>query len=182
MSNTNPPGGNREGYLTVSSEYGGFTYTFNFYQGFVRRLAFRPRGSAQEIEVYVQQGTYYVPQPPHGRRGPDAVSTVSISGGPDALDIELEVDDRPQNDRYRGPIEGFVLRTQRDGTPGDHDRSVRALRGGNQVRSLSVQKRPEHAPVVPVIPVFERAYDGGTSSDEETFAVDNNVRTCPPDC
>jgi len=171
------PADNREGYITVDAQHAGHTYTFTFYQGFVRLLTFQPK-SGGTIKVYEQQGTYYVPQPPQGRKGPDPVSTVSISGGPDNLDIELRVDDRPQDPRYRGPIESFQLRTQPRGTPGPMpDPAVRAIQGADQIRSIVVRKRPQGGP--------GRAYDGGaatTSSDGDTFEFENMTKTCPPDC
>lgn len=169
------PANDREGYVTVDAQHAGHTYQFTFYQGFVRLLKFRPKGGG-EIKVYEQEGTYHVPQPPEGRKGPDAVSTVTITGGPDSLDIELRVDDSPQDARYRGPIEGFEVRTQPRGTPGGgQDASVTAIRGADQIRSIVVRKRTAAA--------HERAYDGGeTTTSEDTFTVENMTKTCPPDC
>lgn len=172
MTDTASLATDREGYITASVEHAGKTYRFTFYQGFVRRLALRPRGG-EEIEVYLQQGTYHVPQPQQGKKGPDPVSTIAIAGGPDDLDIELRVDDSPQDDQYRGPIESIQLTTQPGGTPGDQDPSVRPIRGADQIRSLVVRKRSGTA--------YERAYDGGDSSGD-TVTVDNDTITCPPFC
>lgn len=172
MSDVTSPATDREGYITATAQHAGHTYRFTFYQGFVRRLALRPKGGG-EVEVYLQKEKYYVPQPPQGEKGPDPVSTIAVSGGPDDLDIELRVDDNPQDDRYRGPIQSIEVQMQPRGTPGgDQDPSVRPIRGADQIRSIVVRKRSG--------PAYERAYDGGTSGD--TLVVDNDSDTCPPNC
>jgi hypothetical protein len=155
-----------EGYAQRTIQVDGVAMTFTFYMGFASRVSYTPKGGA-EIVVYEQEGVFHVP----GGGGPLAQSTMWITGGPDELDVELEVNDGPRNPpEYRGPIESFQVTTRRGGGGGSNPR-VRPVKGGNSVSSVQVQLRGESDSVRPHMPA-----DGGTTD------VKNDSATCPPHC
>lgn len=168
----------REGYLTVAYPYQGTVYSFTFYEGFVGRIVLRPQGGPPEV-VYQQQGVYHIPQASSGEvRGPDQVSTVTIAGGPSALDIELEVDNGPQDDRFQGPIKQFRVRARRErGAANGQGRgpSVRVFRGEDQVESLSVEMKSGRG-------VTRGGVEAYQTSDGDEVVVENEAVTCPPAC
>jgi hypothetical protein len=171
----------REGYLTVAYPYQGTVYTFTFYEGFVGRILLRPQGGEQVV-VYKQQGVYHVPQPASGElRYADVHSTVKIKGGPAALDIELGVDDGPQ-EQGRGPIKKIKLRGRKDkNAPKGQDRgsaggpAVRILRGEDQIASLDMELKTSPSVVRGGVEAFQ-------ASGDDEVVVENNAETCPPDC
>lgn len=172
-----PVSENRDGYVTVSVTLAGHSYDFNFYKGFVRRLTLQ-RAESEVIEVYEQDGVYHVPQPPHQKKGPDPISTVRILGGPNALDIELRVEDTPQDERYRGPIESIRLWTGRgEGGAGEQGPSVRATRGGNQIAKLEVRTRPGRG-----VPNSPTSRDDSEQGGGDVIEIENSASTCPPTC
>lgn len=169
MSNGKP------GYRTVTAEYDGHTYTFTFYEGFVSELNLRPRGSRETIQVYKQQGVFKVP----GGGAPEARTTLTIQGGPDDLDIELDVNDAPNGSpSYTGPIDGFNVRTRKNGPPFEpSERRVTPSRGANQVASIYVRMKGAAAAGAAG---RGRMFDGGGSGDD--VDVSNSAETCPPNC
>lgn len=155
-----------DGYAQRTVTVNGAAMTFTFYMGFVSRLTHTPEGG-DEILVYQQEGVFRVP----GGKAPDANSKLWITGGPDGLDVELEIEDGPLDSRtFQGPIQGFQVVTRRSGGNGQGQR-VRALKGADQVASIRVQMRGQGGGVVPHMP------GGGGSTD-----VTNTPITCPPNC
>lgn len=174
---------NDQGYLTVAYPYQGTVYNFTFYEGFVGRLLLRPQGG-DEVVVYQQQGTYYVPQPPSGElRYPDVQSTVKIKGGPSELDIELGVDDGPQV-KGRGPIKKIKLRARKAGGAADAQPkrqggakgpSVDILKGAAQVASLGFELKD--GPTRGGVEALQTTPPG-----DDEVVVENDADTCPPNC
>lgn len=155
-----------EGYAQRTITVDGQPMTFTFYMGFASRVTHTPSGG-EEILVYQQEGVFRVP----GGGAPQANSKMWITGGPDELDVELEIDDSPIGPPdYLGPIEGFNVVTKRNGGGGGQGR-VRAAKGGNQVAGIRVRVRGESGGVFPHMPG-----DGGGTD------VSNTPLTCPPHC
>jgi hypothetical protein len=156
-----------EGYTSRTIQVEGQDMTFTFYMGFASAVTYTPRGGAT-IPVYTQDGTFHVP----GGVGPSADCKMWIVGGPDDLDVELEIDDSPRPaPSYRGPIESFQVVTNRHGGGGGTSPRVKAKRGGDKVHSINVQVRGEGGGVFPHMPE-----SGGTTD------VTNHAATCPPVC
>jgi hypothetical protein len=155
-----------EGYATRTIQVSGVDMTFTFYMGFASAVTYTPKGG-ETIQVYTQEGTFHVP----GGVGPSDNCKMWIVGGPDDLDVELEIDDspRPAPD-FKGPIERFDVVTKRNGGGGT-SRRVKPKKGGDKVASISVQVRGEAGGVYPHMPD-----DGGTTG------VSNLAVTCPPHC
>lgn len=155
-----------EGYAQRTITVGGVPMTFTFYLGFASRVTHTPSGG-EEILVYQQEGVFQVP----GGGGPAESCKMWITGGPDDLDVELEIDDSPRvAPDFRGPIEGFNVVTRRNGGGGGQGR-VRAQKGGNKVASIRIKVRGEGGGVFPHMPG-----DGGDTG------VNNDAVTCPPTC
>lgn len=166
----------KAGYKTVTAEHDGHTYTFTFYEGFVSELNLRPKGGTETLQVYKQQDCFHVP----GGGAPDAQTTLTIQGGPDDLDIELDVDDAPNdNPKYTGPVAGFNVRTRKGGTPYQPtEQRVKPTRGANQVASITVRMNDGGGAAGAA--GSARMFDGGGSGDDVT--VKNTAQTCPPFC
>ena len=155
-----------EGYAQRTITVDGQPMTFTFYMGFASRVTHRPNGGS-EIVVYEQEGVFHVP----GGGSPEARTKMWISGGPDSLDVELEIDDGPMlPPSYRGPIQDFQVVTRKNGGGGQSAR-VRAVRGADKVASIHVTTRGGDGGVFPHMP------GGGGSTD-----VTNAATTCPPTC
>ena len=162
----------KHGYETKTIEYDGHEYTFGFYKGFVSRVVFKPAGG-KEIVVYNQNGeVYHVPQEKgQPLRGPDARSTLSVSGGPHNYDIEVEVDDSPQHpEKFTGPVKRVDLGLQPPGRRYEASHpNANARRGHEHVSRITVHT--DRGGV--------HGMQGG-GGDEVTF--DNNSIVCPPFC
>jgi hypothetical protein len=155
-----------DGYAQRTIQVQGVPMTFTFYKGFASRVSYTPQGGA-EIPVYQQEGVFKVP----GGGGPAASSKMWISGGPDALDVELEIDDSPRPaPNYDGPIESFDVTTRRGGGGASNPR-VRPIKGQHHVTAVQVQLKRADASVRPHMPA-----DGGTTT------VVNTAQCCPPTC
>ncbi|HYJ78375.1 MAG TPA: hypothetical protein VEW03_02140 [Longimicrobiaceae bacterium] len=160
-----------DGYQTETIEHDGHRYTFRFYKGFARRVGFKPAGG-DEIEVYDQKGVvFHVAQNGGSGKGPDARSTINITGGPHNYDIEVEIDDSPQHpEKLTGPVKRVELGLQPRGTPfGTHHPNAKAVRGHEHLARITVHS--DRGGV--------HAMQGG-GGDEVTF--DNTPITCPPFC
>jgi hypothetical protein len=155
-----------EGYAQSTIEVNGVPMTFTYYLGFASRVSYTPQGGT-EIPVYQQKDTFHVP----GGGGPAATCKLWITGGPDELDVELEIDDSPRpGPKFEGPIESFDVTTKRGGGAASNPR-VRPIKGGHQVAAVRVQLRADGASVRPHMPE-----SGGTTT------VTNTPITCPPFC
>jgi hypothetical protein len=155
-----------EGYGQTTINVSGSPMTFTYYLGFASRVSYTPQGGS-EILVYQQSETFQVP----GGGAPAAQCKLWIAGGPDALDVELEIDDTPRPaPQYQGPIESIEVTTRKSGGGGSNPR-VRPIKGGNQVSQIHVQMKSDAAAVRPHMPT-----GGGTTT------VTNEAKTCPPDC
>ena len=156
-----------DGYAQRTIQVNGIDMTFTFYMGFASRVSYTPKGGS-EILVYQQEGTFRVP----GGGGPAAQSTMWITGGPDSLDVVLEINDGPRNPpEYKGTIEDFHVTTKKAGGGGQGNDKVRVLKGDKQVTKIDVQPRGSSGSVRPHMPE-----DGGTTG------VTNHAATCPPVC
>jgi hypothetical protein len=157
-----------EGYAQRTIQVEGRDLTFTFYMGFVSRLTHTPRGG-KEVLVYQQEGVFKVP----GGVAPEPRTKLWITGGPDELDVELEVNDGPIGPPdFQGPIQGFQVVTRRAGGEGaSSNPRVRPGKGAAQVASIRVEERGRGG-VFPHMPPG----DGGTTD------VTNTAQTCPPHC
>ncbi|CAA9298886.1 MAG: hypothetical protein AVDCRST_MAG68-233 [uncultured Gemmatimonadetes bacterium] len=159
-----------EGYVTRTIQVDGVSMSFTFYMGFASRVTYTPK-NGDPILVYQQEGTYYVPN----RQAPDAVSTLSIQGGPDGLDVEIEIDDQPLNPpNYRGPVGKIEVKTRKQvPEPRGNGKHYKVLRGANQVEAVNVvpQEQMESGGVYAY-----QSTDGGTTT------ATNHAATCPPTC
>ena len=164
------PSTQREGYTTRTVDVEGVPMTFTFYMGFASRVTYTPK-NGEPILVYQQEGTYYVPN----RQAPDAVSTLTIQGGPDGLDVEIEIDDKPIGPpNYRGPVGKIEVKTKKQvPTPKGNGKYYKVLKGANQVEAVNVvtQDQVESGGVQAY-----QAPDGGTTT------ATNTAHTCPPYC
>jgi hypothetical protein len=155
-----------DGYTQRTIQVNGVSMTFTFYMGFASRVSYTPQGAA-EILVYQQAGTFHVP----GGVGPAAESKMWITGGPDDLDVELEIDDTPRPaPNYNGPIESFDVTTKRGGGSATNPR-VKPVKGQHHVTNIQVQLKGDTASVRTHMPT-----DGGTTT------VVNTAQCCPPTC
>jgi hypothetical protein len=155
-----------EGYAQRTVQVNGVDMTFIFYKGFASRVSYTPAGGT-EILVYQQEGTFHVP----GGGGPSAASKMWIAGGPDALDVELDVDDSPRpGPNYNGPIESFDVTTKKGGGSASTPR-VKPVKGQHHVTNIHVQLKADRGSVRPHMPA-----DGGTTT------VVNTAQCCPPTC
>ncbi|HEX8358533.1 MAG TPA: hypothetical protein VF613_00330 [Longimicrobium sp.] len=159
-----------EGYTTRTIEVDGVPMSFTFYMGFASRVTYTPK-NGPAILVYEQEGVYRVP----GGVGPNAVSTLTIQGGPDALDVEIEIDDQPMlPPTYRGPVGKIDVKTRkRVADPKGNGKHYKVLKGAHQVEDVAVT--PTGEVESGGVTAFQAA-DGGTTS------ATNNASTCPPAC
>lgn len=159
-----------EGYTTRTIEVEGVPMLFTFYMGFASRVTYTPK-NGEPILVYQQEGTYYVPN----RQAPDAVSTLTIQGGLDGLDVEIEIDDQPiEPPNYRGPVGKIEVKTRKQvPEPRGNGQHYKVLRGANQIEAVNVvlQDQLERGGVHAY-----QAPDGGCTT------VENKAATCPPNC
>ncbi len=167
MSDTATP---KPGYITRSHDFGGSTYSWTFYEGFAGKIWFNPPGNGDPVLVYQQEGTYHVP----GGKDPDTQTTVTITGGPLGLEIELDVDDGPVDPvTKRGPIESFTVDFKRRSTPVPNPpRRVKPVKGADQIEKITVKERAKASGGG----VFASQGSGGGTT------VENNGSTCPPFC
>ena len=153
-------------YETRTIQYAGHDYTFSFYKGFASRVTFTPAG-AEPIEVYRQSGVFNCQH----TGGPLANSTLSITGGPQQYDVEVEINDGPITPPdYRGPIDSIQLGLKRRGTPVQPKPRVRPIKGADQISRINVQERATEQGGV-------HAFQGDDRVD-----VENHAETCPPNC
>jgi hypothetical protein len=155
-----------EGYAQRTIQVDGVDMTFIFYLGFASSVTYTPQGGTA-IPVYQQSGTFHVP----GGGGPAASCKMWIIGGPDALDVELEIDDSPRPaPNYQGPIESFDVTTRRRGGGASNPR-VKPVHGGHHVTNIHVQLKGDAGSVRTHMPT-----DGGTTT------TTNAATCCPPVC
>jgi hypothetical protein len=158
-----------EGYASRTIDVDGVPMTFTFYMGFASRVTYTPK-NGPAIVVYEQEGVFHVP----GGVGPDPISKLTIQGGPDALDVELEIDDNPMlPPSYRGPVGKIDVKTKkRVADPKGNGKHYKVLKGAHQIEDVTV------TPTDPTGGVFahQTVEGGGTTS------VDNKAATCPPNC
>jgi len=155
-----------EGYIRKTIPVDGVDMSFTFYEGFASSVSYTPRGG-RPIPVYQQEGVFHVP----GGGAPASQCTMWITGGPDNLNVELEINDGPRTPPdYKGPIESFEVVTRPNGGGASNPR-VRPIKGGNQVAAIHVQMKGESGGVRPHMP------EGGGST-----TVTNDSKTCPPIC
>jgi len=158
-----------ERYATRTISYAGHEYTFSVYKGFASLVEFTPPGTDQPIEVYRQNGVFNC----QDTGGPLPNSTLTITGGPLELDVELAIDDTPAKPGELGPIDTIEVGLKRRGTPVTPAPRVRPIRGGDQVSRILVRERPQNGKGG--VKAFQT--DGGG-----TVVVTNTATTCPPDC
>jgi hypothetical protein len=154
-------------YETRTIHHDGYDYTFSFYKGFASRVTYTPAGG-DPIEVYQQEGVFNC----RHTGGPVANSFLSISGGPDTFDIQVDIADGPLTPPdFRGPIEGFQLGLKRRGTPVQPKPRVKPVRGADQISRITVRERGA-------------AGSGGVMAfqDGDSVDVENAAQTCPPTC
>ncbi len=159
-----------EGYTTRTIDVDGVQMSFTFYMGFASRVTYTPK-NGPAILVYQQEGVYRVP----GNVPPNGVSFLTIQGGPDALDVEIEIDDQPLDPTsYSGPVGKIDVKTKkRVPDPKGNGKYYKVIRGADQVESVIVT--PSLELESGGVTAFQ-ATDGGTTS------VDNKAATCPPNC
>ena len=130
-----------EGYRTVPFVFDGATYYFTFYEGFVSKIWFHPPAGSKAGDqlVFEQEGIFFVP----GGKPPETRSTVTVTGGPLGLDIELDVDDGPIDPvTKKGPIERFTVDFKRKGPPFPPPGGrVKPVKGSDQIEKLTVKER-----------------------------------------
>ena len=158
-------------YATRTITYGGYDYTFSFYKGFASRVQYTPAGTDQPIEVYRQNGTFNC----QDTGGPVADSTLTITGGPLNLDVELEINDGPLSPPdFLGPIAGIQIGLKRRGSPVAPGNRVKPRKGGDQISRIVVRERGNGNG------------NGGVHAfqddDGGTVDVDNTASCCPPTC
>lgn len=162
---TSAPAGD---YATRTIHHDGYDYTFSFYKGFASRVTYTPAGG-EPIEVYRQEGVFNC----RHTGGPVANSVLSVTGGPDAFDVEVEIEDGPLTPPdFRGPIESIQLGLKRRGTPMPRKPRVKPIRGADQISRISVRERAKLA-------------EGGVLAFQEergVVEVDNTASCCPPTC
>lgn len=161
-----------EGYRTITFEFRGSTYTYRFYEGFVGKIWFHPpAGQGPDVLVYQQEGIYFVP----GGKPPATRTTVTVTGGPLALDIELDVDDGPVDPvTKKGPIESITVDFKRKGSPFPAPPGrVRAVKGADQIERLVVKER---------VKVGKGGVFGHQGGSGGGTSVENNAATCPFTC
>jgi hypothetical protein len=158
-------------YKEVTVKVQGVDMTFRFYLGFASRITHTPKGG-DEVLVYQQDGVFHIPPNEQGKRELKSHSKLTIQGGPDQVDVELEIDDSPiQN--YRGPIGQIVVKTRKNAKDPKHDKRVKVLKGAQQVQSVDVTLGVN----VGKGGVFAYQDAGGG-----TTTVDNTANCCPPAC
>lgn len=155
-------------YATRTITYAGHDYTFSFYKGFASRVQYTPPGTDQPINVYQQQGVFDC----QDTGGPLTDSTLSITGGPLNLDVELEINDGPLGKDYLGPIEALEIGLKRRGSAINPPKRVKPLKGADQISRLVVRERGNGNGGVHAF----QDDDGGT------VVVTNKAATCPPAC
>ncbi len=156
-------------YQTSTVQHNGYDYTFRFYKGFAKRVVFNAPDGAQ-IEVYKQSGTFNC----QDTGGPLPQSTLSISGGPQNLDIEVEIEDGPIGPPdYLGPIERLGIGFKKAGTPVARSPRVKPVRGAGQISRISVRERGN---------VGKGGVHALQSDDDGSVDVENKAVTCPPTC
>jgi hypothetical protein len=160
----------REGYTTCTIDVEGVPMSFTFYMGFASRITYTPK-NGQPILVYQQEGTYYVPD----RQAPDAISTLAIQGGPDGLDVVIEIDDQPlAPPNYRGPIGKIEVKTKKKvPTPRGNGKHYKVLKGADQVEAVNI---------VPQDQVESGGVHAYQAADGGTTTATNTAQTCPPNC
>lgn len=159
-----------DGYTSRTILVDGVEMTFTFYMGFASKVTYTPQGGREQL-VYQQEGVFKVP----GGVLPDAVSTISIQGGPDGLDVEVEIDDAPISDRTgNGPVGKVDIRTKKNAKdPKPKDKRVKVLKGEDQVQAVDVTLTVDLGGGG----VFAYQTDpGGTTT------ATNQAATCPPHC
>ena len=165
----NPARPAEDPYQTCTVRHDGYDYTFRFYKGFASRVVFNAPDGTQ-IPVYRQSGTFNC----QDTGGPVARSTLAVTGGPLALDVEVEILDDPIGPPdYRGPISDLRIGFKRRGTPVTPNPHVKPIRGGDQISRISVT---------------DRRHGGGggvhalQSDPGGSVEVENTANTCPPIC
>lgn len=155
-------------YATRTITHAGYDYTFSFYKGFASRVQYTPAGTDQPIEVYQQEGVFDCKD----TGGPLTDTTLTITGGPLKLDVELEINDGPLGKDYLGPIAALEIGLKRRGSAVIPPKRVKPLKGGDQISRIIVRERGNG--------------NGGVHAfqddDDGTIVVTNKAATCPPAC
>lgn len=160
---------NEDPYATCTIQHDGYDYTFRFYKGFASRVVFNAPDGTQ-IPVYQQTGVFNC-QDTHG---PLPNTTLSVTGGPLALDVEVEIQDGPiVPPDYLGPIEEIQIGfKKRGGPPVPPNPRVIPRRGADEISRINVRERGKN--------------NGGVhafqSDDDGSVDVTNRAATCPPAC
>lgn len=160
-------------YQETTIQVDGFPMTFRYYLGFASRITYTPKGGAP-ILVYQQEGVFQVPENEQGKREVLAQSKLHIKGGPDGLDVELEIDDAPITSSNRGPVSKVQVVTKKLAKDPKHDKRVKVLKGGHQVQSVDVTMAVDMGKGGVI--AYQQDPPGGTTT------VNNTASCCPPDC
>jgi hypothetical protein len=156
-------------YETRTITHDGHDYTFRFYKGFASRVVFNAPDGTQ-IPVYQQSGTFDC----QDTGGPLENSTLTVTGGPLALDVEVEILDSPiRPPEYRGPVADVQIGFKKRGTPVPPNPHVKPLRGADQISRINVKNRGNGGGGG----VQALQSDPGGSLD-----LENAAQTCPPTC
>lgn len=160
---------NEDPYETCTIRHDGHDYTFRFYKGFASRVVFNAPDGTQ-IPVYQQSGIFNC----QDTGGPLETSTLTVTGGPLGLDVEVEILDSPiRAPEYRGPVADVKIGFKKRGTPVPPNPHVKPLRGADQISRINVTDRGNGDRGG--VQAFQ--VDGGGSVE-----VDNTANTCPPIC
>lgn len=156
-------------YETRTIQHDGYDYTFRFYKGFASRVVFNAPDGTQ-IPVYTQSGVFNC----QDTGGPLETSTLTVTGGPLELDVEVEILDSPiRPPEYRGPVADVQIGFKKRGTPVPPNPHVKPVRGADQISRINVKSRGNGGGGG----VHAMQSDPGGSLD-----VKNAAQTCPPTC
>ncbi len=159
---------NEDPYATCTIQHDGYDYTFRFYKGFASRVVFNAPDGTQ-IPVYQQTGVFNC----QNTGGPVPNTTFSVSGGPQGLNVEVEIMDGPIGPPdYLGALAGFQLGFKKGGAPVTPNPRVRPIRGADQISRINTNPRGNG--------------NGGVhalqSDPDGSVDVTNTAQCCPPHC
>jgi hypothetical protein len=160
---------NEDPYQTSTIQHDGYEYTFRFYKGSPAAWCSMPRTETR-IPVYQQSGIFNC----QDTDGPLETSTLTVTGGPLGLDVEVEILDGPiRPPEYRGPVTALQLGFKKRGTPVTPNPRVKPIRGGDQISRISVTDRGNGG---------RGGVQALQSDPGGSVEVDNTADTCPPIC
>jgi hypothetical protein len=127
------------------------------------------------IPVYQQSGTFNC----QDTGGPLPNTTISVTGGPLALDVEVEVLDGPIGPpNYQGALLGLQLGFKKGGgSPVPPNPRVKPVRGADQISRINPKPRGNGGGGAGGGGVHAHQSDPGGSVE-----VENTADTCPPHC